>query len=236
MSRIKSLDELGELGEQELEEIYTWVDSIPLTRPKRNIARDFSDGVLVAEMIKHELPKLVEVHNYSQANSTTQKMQNWLLMNRKVFKQLNFELSEEIVRQISNATVGTIERFLFFLRSRLDRFKWEKQQTTALKTYENERPEADQKLSPRRDTKVAGARGTAVTGVGVGLKGFKPAKDEMVPLLLLEEKAQEVLAKNETIQILQAKIKRLEHLLHLKDIRIEDLQSRLESTRATGKR
>ena len=58
----------------------------------------------------------------------------------------------------------------------------------------------------------------------------------MVPLLLLEEKEQEVLAKNETIQILQAKIKRLEHLLHLKDIRIEDLQQRLESMRATGKR
>lgn len=24
--------------------IYNWVDEIPLTRPKRNIARDFSDG------------------------------------------------------------------------------------------------------------------------------------------------------------------------------------------------
>ena len=24
--------------------IYGWVDSIPLTRPKKNISRDFSDG------------------------------------------------------------------------------------------------------------------------------------------------------------------------------------------------
>lgn len=24
--------------------IYNWVDEIPLSRPKRNIARDFSDG------------------------------------------------------------------------------------------------------------------------------------------------------------------------------------------------
>jgi len=36
-----------------------------------------------------------------------------------------------------------------------------------------------------------------------------------------------LLAKDETIQILQAKIRRLDHLLQLKDIRIEDLQTRL---------
>ena len=27
-----------------IEDIYLWVDQIPLTRPKRNFARDFSDG------------------------------------------------------------------------------------------------------------------------------------------------------------------------------------------------
>jgi len=32
------------LDEQELESLYAWVDSIPLSRPKRNISRDFSDG------------------------------------------------------------------------------------------------------------------------------------------------------------------------------------------------
>ena len=32
------------LDEQELESLYAWVDSIPLSRPKRNISRDFADG------------------------------------------------------------------------------------------------------------------------------------------------------------------------------------------------
>jgi hypothetical protein len=27
-----------------LSDIYNWVDSVPLTRPKKNLARDFSDG------------------------------------------------------------------------------------------------------------------------------------------------------------------------------------------------
>lgn len=38
-----------EVSEDELQDLYMWVDDIPLSRPKRNIARDFSDGVLVAE-------------------------------------------------------------------------------------------------------------------------------------------------------------------------------------------
>ena len=31
------------LDEEELQLVYHWVDSIPLSRPKKNIARDFSD-------------------------------------------------------------------------------------------------------------------------------------------------------------------------------------------------
>ena len=30
--------------EKEIEQIYEWVDSIPLSRVKKNISRDFSDG------------------------------------------------------------------------------------------------------------------------------------------------------------------------------------------------
>ena len=32
------------LNEAELHEVYKWVDQIPLSRPKKNIARDFSDA------------------------------------------------------------------------------------------------------------------------------------------------------------------------------------------------
>jgi hypothetical protein len=35
---------LKTLTDEELQKIYVWIDSIPLTRPKRNIQRDFSDG------------------------------------------------------------------------------------------------------------------------------------------------------------------------------------------------
>jgi uncharacterized protein YaiL (DUF2058 family) len=75
--------------ENEIMQIYEWVDSVNLTRPKKNIARDFSDGgkkiyitkVLLAELIKHRYPKLVELHNYSEAHSTTTKKYNWTTLN-----------------------------------------------------------------------------------------------------------------------------------------------------------
>jgi hypothetical protein len=36
--------EIPTLDEEEMQMIYNWVDEIPLSKPKRNIARDFSDG------------------------------------------------------------------------------------------------------------------------------------------------------------------------------------------------
>jgi hypothetical protein len=37
--------------EEELQELYVWVDQIQFSRPKRNIARDFSDGVLLVRLL-----------------------------------------------------------------------------------------------------------------------------------------------------------------------------------------
>ena len=34
---------ISTISEEEMQEVYNWVDEIPLSRPKKNIARDFSD-------------------------------------------------------------------------------------------------------------------------------------------------------------------------------------------------
>ena len=49
---------------EDIDEIYKWVDSVPLSRVKKNINRDFADGVLMAEMVRHYFPTAVEMHNY----------------------------------------------------------------------------------------------------------------------------------------------------------------------------
>ena len=58
------------------------------------------------------------------------------------------------------------------------------------------------------------------------------AKDEQIQVIFIDF----VLVKNEMkfcfyLKILQAKIRRLEHLLHLKDIRVDDLAEKLDRTR-----
>ena len=58
-----------ELDEEDTQLIYNWVDEIPLSRPKRNITRDFADACLLAEIVHHFIPKMVELHNYSAAHS-----------------------------------------------------------------------------------------------------------------------------------------------------------------------
>lgn len=265
------MEDLEVLEESELEELYSWVDKIPLSRPKRNIARDFSDGVLVAEIVKHFMPKAIDVHNYTSGSSTPQKMQNWFLLNRKVFTKLNFQLTEDLIRELCLAKQGLVERFLMHLRSKIERALWDMtkgaeernqiaqhqvKSTQRLHTNPkgsksnfNDRPEADQNMSMPNISPNNALNAGGKPKVSPGRQNQKalPAAgpyrgnakitslDEMVPRAVYEEKEQECLAKEETIQILQAKVRRLEHLLHLKDIRIEDLQSRFENTRPTGK-
>lgn len=39
-----NIDENDVLDAEALNDLYHWIDAVPLSRPKKNIARDFSDG------------------------------------------------------------------------------------------------------------------------------------------------------------------------------------------------
>ena len=109
-----------DLTEEDLQLIYNWVDEIPLSRPKRSIARDFSDGVLVAEIIKHFIPKIVDMHNYSAAHSVSQKTYNWNTLNVKVLKKLNLNLSKDEIEAVVNMTPDAIEKILLALKVQIE--------------------------------------------------------------------------------------------------------------------
>ncbi|XP_032230042.2 sperm flagellar protein 1 [Nematostella vectensis] len=308
----------GDLDEDSLQELFTWIDEIPLSRPKKSITRDFSDGVLVAEIVKNFLPKLVDIHNYSPANSLTQKLTNWSTLNRKVLtKHLNYTVSDNTINNIVNCKAGAIEHVLFVLRGKIEKHiarreaqELRKQQ----KVYDDFSPEgpvkdhtgfnteeyypngADNNYGYAFNTVPGWGPGVVPTGYPIQpqpeMSGFHPGAPPAKPpisgtkqgdagpptegssmrlrprgqsynnvdgkgrinptgkggkvaraqsyqdvsvddqpnlRLILEEKEQALLASQETIQILQAKMRRLEHLLHLKDLRIDDLAKRLQS-------
>ena len=95
------------LDEETTKSLLIWIDSIELSRPKKNINRDFADGVLVAEVIavstevffctdvlQHYFPQRVEIHNYVPASSRQGKLTNWATLNRKVLSKFGFSVPQ----------------------------------------------------------------------------------------------------------------------------------------------
>ncbi|XP_006894271.1 PREDICTED: sperm flagellar protein 1 [Elephantulus edwardii] len=227
----------GSVDEETLHQLYLWVDSIPLSRPKRNLTRDFSDGVLVAEVVKFYFPKMVEMHNYVPANSFHQKLSNWGHLNRKVLNKLNFSVPEDVMRKIAQCVPGVVELVLIPLRQRLEeRQKRRKQGLGSLQelTSQDGSGYMDVGLSQK-----AQGEGAPEPPGGKPLKGGRlpaprpPGYSQTLQgdpsfVLQIAEKEQELLATQETVQVLQMKVRRLEHLLQLKNVRIDDLSRRLQ--------
>uniref|UniRef100_A0A3Q3B6M7 Sperm flagellar 1 n=1 Tax=Kryptolebias marmoratus TaxID=37003 RepID=A0A3Q3B6M7_KRYMA len=110
------------LQDYEIENLLSWLDKIPFSRPKRKLRRDFSDGVLVAEVVKHFFPKFVDLSSLTVPfNSREEKLRNWNLLNRKVFPKLDFYVPEEAISRIVLSSPGAIEPVLSALREKIDK-------------------------------------------------------------------------------------------------------------------
>ena len=105
-------DNIEDNEDNKLMYIYEWVDSIPLSRQKKNISRDFNDAVLLAEMIKYHYPRLVDLHNYPSASSTKAKLVNWETLNKKVLKKLGVKITKNEINDIINSKPNAIENLL----------------------------------------------------------------------------------------------------------------------------
>ncbi|XP_024941740.1 sperm flagellar protein 1 isoform X2 [Cephus cinctus] len=103
-----------------VEEIYTWLDEVVSSGAKKNISRDFSDGVLMAEVLKVYYPHYVDSHNYTPANSIRTKKENWNTLNRKVFSKIEMKLSNTVINQLVNSQQGTIDKVLTDLKSKIE--------------------------------------------------------------------------------------------------------------------
>ncbi|XP_077157421.1 sperm flagellar protein 1 [Paroedura picta] len=225
----------GELDEETLQDLYSWVDAIPLSRPKRNIARDFSDGVLAAEVVKFYFPKMVEMHNYVPANSTQQKLSNWGHLNRKVLTKLNFSIPEDVIRKIAQCSPGVVELVLIPLRQKIE--EKQKQAKVSSSSYQELGMRSTLEESNYLDTGYSSGPKADSTGPynqespasEKGTRG-QPGQADATLRLHLAEREQALLACQETVQILQLKIRRLEHLLHLKNVRIDNLSRKLQQT------
>lgn len=210
------------LTDEQLRALYAWIDAIPLSRPKRNIQRDFSDGVLLAEVVAAYFPTLVELHNYGPANSLKQKVYNFETLNKRVLKKLGYQIPRSSVEDIVNCRPGAIESVLNSLQLKMARYREKKAMSVAGTPREDSivtsrsspggKGGAAQPLSARK--------GIAARQPGSGVKNVKSVMASVDEELLLEKEAQ-IRELQETVEILELKVAKLEQLVRLKDTKLQ---------------
>ena len=149
--------------EGELQRLYAWVDEIPLSRPKRNFTRDFSDGVLVAEIVNHFAPKIIDLHNYSAANATQQKMYNWNTLNQRPFKRLQMQISKADITDVCNCVPNAVEKVLRVLNAKVSKFLSRQQALKGQEPLSAQEPVANptRAATASSEPRFAGAGGSA---------------------------------------------------------------------------
>ncbi|XP_033309745.1 sperm flagellar protein 1-like [Bombus bifarius] len=187
-----------------LEEIYTWMEQIPFSKPKKNLARDFSDGVFMAELLKRYYPRYVDIHNYIPGNSIAKKIDNWCTLNRKVLSKLDVKLGKDVINQLANSQPGVIEKILIELRAKILKDCNADRNSLYAEYEEDEKKEVVKSvLNPEE------------------------IANKTVPRHVFVRLKQELEEKNELINILHQKVSHLESLIKLKDQRITDLTSQI---------
>eukprot|EP00158_Paraphelidium_tribonemae_P001860 Partr_v1_DN24884_c0_g1_i1_m29688 putative sperm flagellar 1 len=75
--------------------------------------------VMMAEVIRHFQPKLIDMHNYTPANSISQKLYNWNTLCHKALRKLGITLSESELNGLASGQTGAIELLLFQYKDKL---------------------------------------------------------------------------------------------------------------------
>ncbi|XP_020286982.1 sperm flagellar protein 1 [Pseudomyrmex gracilis] len=198
---ILNMNASSETGDH-LGKIYNWIDGIKFSRPKRNIARDFSDGVLMAELLKRYYPKHVDVHNYITGNSVSKKIDNWCMLNRKVLSKIDMKLGKEVINQLASSQPGIIEKVLSDLRVKILKDSNIDRESLYL-CHEECKEAVKSTLNPDETT------------------------NKTVPQYLFIRLKRELQEKSNIISILQQRISHLESIMKLKDQRIDDLTAQI---------
>jgi len=168
----------------------------------------------MAEIVKHFVPGLVDIHNYSAAHSMQQKLYNWNTLNQRVFRRMGFLLSKSDIEKVTSCVPEAIERALRVVQLKLSEYSAEHQDFSP----------GQSKDSPDQ---------TAVRPAKIPVAMAQPrTMARPVDPDLLGEKDNTIREMKETIevksmQIMELKIKKLEQLVKLKDSKIQTLSNKL---------
>lgn len=75
---------------------------------QKSMPTTFSSGVLVAEIIHSQYPKLIQLHNYAESTNSREKLSNWTLLNKKL-SLFRCGLSDQQIKNIVNRTMSSAD-------------------------------------------------------------------------------------------------------------------------------
>jgi hypothetical protein len=217
-----------ELSDEQLRSIYAWIDAIPLSRPKRNMARDFSDGCMFAEVVSAYFPEIVELHNYSPASNSQQKIYNFETLNQKVLKKFNYQIPRPTIESLVVCKQGVAEIVLNALQFKMAKYRERKsrKELNSPQSVVSARRQNENNMGNDNDED----RGRRVhSHKKAPKKSHQQAKASVqtsVDEEILLEKEDQIRELQETVEILELKIAKLEQLVRLKDNKIQKLSQK----------
>lgn len=99
-------------------DIYEWVDSFKFSGSKKNLTRDFSDGVYLMEMCQTlTYPPIIEKNVINHTLKRSMKLENWKLIMEKFNNRSIFKITEKECIEIIDHKPYAIENLLYRLHS-----------------------------------------------------------------------------------------------------------------------
>ena len=202
-------------------DILAWLDTIPMSRPIRNLDTDFADGILIAEIVAYFFPEYVDLDKFYRAKNMSQRTKNWRLLNSDVLPKLSLHAPGTVVYDITNGDKRAVELFLLHLREKLEehlirtgrksRLQWE-----TWRSFNVERYRLPQLLTtPRTPRRI---------GLLPAYGSFNRVRRYVDPFVYDDTWR----SRDEEIDLLRGKIRRCESLIKAKDKKIQQLEERLE--------
>lgn len=97
----------------EYHNIYCWLDTFKFSKSKKNMTRDFSDGVLFVELLNQALPKIViEYHNVTPTLNKNQKADNWYQIQKRINARTTLKITNSEIAEIISYQPYAIERLI----------------------------------------------------------------------------------------------------------------------------
>lgn len=204
-------------SEKDLQEVYQWVDTFPLSRPKRDIKRDFADAINMSEIVKFTFPRLIDLHNYSPSNSYAQKTYNWNTLNQKAFKKMGFQLTKDEIESLVTSKKWSLENVLIKIQRHMSIYSIQMQQRKATK-----------KVKEKQRSQIEFEDESQDNDDNFGMeKNLFEKRDTAEIQELLSEKDRTIQHYIDKNEILELKVEKLQQLLDLKDAKIASLEQRL---------